>query len=188
VVSIRLRGPAACSIAAPRPRPLTLPPAPASPEGKSGLVSLALTGASPGEVRVTSASPAAAEEMPGDTETPGRETPRAAINQSDCHPHVSPYCLQAECYNSLGVRRKVRIGRHLRKGAGQGFRCQQVSRLECRPADGTEPSRAAGSPAPCMAVVSLPSAISAAWVAVATVGRSGSPCTCPKAGTARPNG
>ena len=65
-----------------------------------------------------------------------KRPPLADVIISRAPPHI---VLQAWCCISLGVRRKVRIGRCLREGAGRGFRCQQVSRMEYGSAGGKEP-------------------------------------------------
>jgi hypothetical protein len=57
-------------------------------------------------------------------------------NQPIRLPHI---VLQALCCISLGVHRKVHIGRCLCKGGRRGFRRQQVPRMEYGLADGTEP-------------------------------------------------
>ena len=68
----------------------------------------------------------------------------------DNHPHAPHIVLQAWCCISLGVHRKVQIGRCLRKGGGRGFRCQQVPRMEYGLAGGTDP-RQDRRPARCAA-------------------------------------
>jgi hypothetical protein len=68
-----------------------------------------------------------------------REHRGLVLTTPDNHPHAPHIVLQAWCCISLGVHRKVQIGRCLRKGARRGFRCQQVPRMEYGLAGGTEP-------------------------------------------------
>lgn len=67
-------------------------------------------------------------------------TPGPGIKDTDNHSvRLSHIVLQAWCCISLGVHRKVHIGRCLRKGGRRGFRRQQVPRMEYGLAEGTEP-------------------------------------------------